>query len=213
MIKADGNVKIDQSHLDLIYGLLTASKPKKVLELGMGSGIATDVILKAFAYNEIPLNLTCVDNWHDWHFIKPPEIARYESNGVKVITSPEKDFVFSCHEKYDFIVSDADHDHAQDWFEKTLSLLRDHGILIYHDVTNPDFANLYTIYQKVQNQQLPHMLFNVSSKPNEKCERGLLVIYGSQHYVRPLSITLWYHVKRLAKAILRPGASGRPEPR
>ena len=199
MIHTDPIVKMDQCHLDLIYGMLVSHKPKKVLELGMGSGIATDVILKAFEYNGIPLDLTCVDNWLDWNFLKPKEISSYETKGVKVITSAEKDFVYSCKDHFDFIVSDADHDHAQEWFQQSFSLLAPGGIIIYHDVTNPDFANLYSLFQSARAEHLSHFLFNTSSRHEEKCERGLLVIQKTNEYVRPAAVSLKYHAKSLLK--------------
>lgn len=190
MIKTDPVVKMDQCHLDLIYGITVSHKPKKVLELGMGSGIATDRLLQAFRDNDLPLDLTCVDNWLDWNFVKPAEISKYELAGVKVITSPEKDFVFSCREKYNLILSDGDHDHAQDWFAQTFSLLNPGGILIYHDVTNPDFANLYSICTVVKRKKLSHLLFNTSSRSGENCERGLLIIGQGHDFAMPLHATL-----------------------
>lgn len=201
MIHADPNVKMDQCHLDLIYGLLVSHKPGKVLELGMGSGVATDVILRAFRYNGLPLDLTCVDNWLDWQGKKPQDVAQYEAAGVKVITAGEKEFVFSCSEKFDFIVSDADHDHAQDWFDRTLSLLRPGGVLIYHDVTNPDFRNLYSIYLSAKNANLSHFLFNTSSREEEKCERGLLIIQSGVHLRRPPSSFLRQLVRKITQKI------------
>lgn len=176
MINTDPVVKMDQCHLDLIYGLGVAQKPKKVLELGMGSGVVTDVLLKAFRYNDIPLDLTCVDNWMDWNFKKPAEVSHYEESGVKVVTSAERDFVLSCKEKYDLIISDADHDRSQEWFEQSLFLLKSGGIIIYHDVTNPSFPDLHTHYSLAKQRGSSYFLFNHSSRKDEGCERGLLII-------------------------------------
>jgi len=170
-------VKMDRCHFDLIYGLLVSHKPRSVLELGMGSGAGTNLILAAFDYNNIPnVHLTCVDNWLDWDYQKPKEVKQYEDCGVEVITSTEYDFVTTCDSTYDFIISDTDHFRAEQWFDKTLSLLNPGGLLIYHDVTNPEIPNLARILQETREQGLIHLLLNKSTRLDEHCERGLLVI-------------------------------------
>ena len=214
MIDANPVVKIDQCHIDFIYGLLVAHKPGKVLEIGMGSGMITDVIIRAFDHNGIPLKLTCVDNWLDWDFCKPAEIAKYEDKGVLVTVSNEKDFVLSCREKYDLIISDADHYHSHEWFNRTLSLLKPNGLLICHDVTNSEFLNLRLVYRAVKWGGLPHFLFNKSSSENERCERGLLVVRGGS--IRICFLAAFYFLRicdavfllkqlffRLARAVLK----------
>ena len=166
-------VKMDDCHIDLIYALMIAHKPKNVLEIGIGSSVVTNRIIEAFDYNDIKPDITCVDNFIDWGGVPPLDLDTY---GKRYVVSNEKDFVFSCKEKYNFIISDADHEHTNEWVDKTLGLLKDNGILIYHDVTNYQYPNLGEIISICENHNINHLLFNRSSLKSERCERGLLVI-------------------------------------
>jgi hypothetical protein len=168
---------MDDCHIELIYGLLISHKPKKVLEIGIGSSIVTNKILEAFDYNDIYPRITCVDNFIDWGNIPPINTSVYQN---RYIVSNEKDFIENCNEKYDFIVSDADHEHTNEWFDKTFDLLEDNGILIYHDVTNYEYPNLFSIVVMCKEKGINYLLFNRSSLKNERCERGLLVIQKGQ---------------------------------
>ena len=109
----------------------------------------------------------------------PPIVQEKYSSRVNLVTSGEREFVFGCNEKFDFIMSDADHHHTQNWFEYVYSeLLNDDGILIYHDVTLiSQFPNLIQILHRCQEFNLQHKLFNKNSLPGEACDRGLLVIF------------------------------------
>lgn len=168
---------MDNNHLDLIYSLVICSKPIKSLEIGIGSGASTKKIILGYEYNQIKLDLTCVDNFCDWNGTPPSELATIERvTSINFIKSNECDFVLSCKEKYDFIVSDADHENTDKWVDKTLNLLNENGILIYHDVTNVDYKNLYSIIDYVSENNIQHFIFNRNSLINERCERGLLVI-------------------------------------
>ena len=168
---------MDNNHLELIYSLIICNKPQKSLEIGIGSGASTRKIISGYEYNQIKLDLTCVDNFIDWNH-NPPENLEHikQITSINFINSNEYDFVSNCKEKYDFIVSDADHQNTDKWVDKTLNLLKKDGILIYHDVTNVDYKNLYSIIEYVKNQNIQHLIFNKSSLSNERCERGLLVI-------------------------------------
>ena len=176
----DEIAKIDQAHADLLRGLIVSSKPKKILELGLGGGKSADSMLEGLAYNQQPFDYTLVDNWQDRGGIIPQIVRdRYEAH-MKFVTSGEREFVFSCTEKYDFIMSDADHFNADQWFEYVYeNLLEDNGILIYHDVNiiEQEFVNLINIYDKCQEYGIRHVLFNKNSLPTERCQRGLLVIF------------------------------------
>ena len=179
------DVKIDWAHAGLLEGLVLSSKPRKILELGIGGGRSLESILTGLEYNNQEYDYTLVDNWGDWGGNMPPEVTELYGQKVnKIITSNEKDFVFSCQDKFDFIMSDADHNNADQWFEYVYeNLLNDNGILIYHDVNLDDdwpkgnFFNLRNIYIKVKKNGISHRLFNVSSLPYEQCERGFLVIF------------------------------------
>ncbi len=170
-------VMMDQNHLDLIKSLVICNKPKKSLEIGIGSGAATSKIIEGYEYNKINLDLTCIDNFCDWNGISPIELDYVkQTKNIKFIKSNEHDFIVSNIEKYDFILSDADHNNTDKWVDKTLDMLNDNGILIYHDVTNKDYKNLYSIVEYVKANNIQHMVFNSNSLPEERCERGLLVI-------------------------------------
>lgn len=170
-------VKIDDAHCYLIYGLILSHKPSNILELGIGSGKTTDLIINAVNYNQNKANITVVDNWYDFNFIEPPEARVKYGSLVNLINSSEKDYVFNCKEKYDFILSDADHFNTEKWFEHVYSnLLVQDGILIYHDVTNASFPNLKSILDKCILNKLNYQLFNQNTLVNERCDRGLLII-------------------------------------
>jgi predicted O-methyltransferase YrrM len=118
--------------------------------------------------------LTCVDNFWDWRGQPPAELK--DVTEINFIHSNEYNFIMNCKEKYDFIVSDADHENTDKWVANTIDLLNTNGILIYHDVTNKGYPNLYSIVEYVRNNNIQHMLFDQNSLPNERCDRGLLVI-------------------------------------
>lgn len=174
------NIKIDDNHLNLIYGLITSAKPKNCLELGIGSGITTQTIINGFRYNQLPLDIDCVDNFFDWDGVCPEHISKYIGD-VNIVSQSEQDFLIECQKKYDFIISDADHYNTHLWVERTLNLLSPKGFLIYHDVTNSSFPNLYTIIEQIKFYNLSHMIFNQSSLNSERCERGLLVVCNSRN--------------------------------
>jgi predicted O-methyltransferase YrrM len=169
-------VAMDENHIQLIGSLIKCSKPQSVLEIGIGTGLVTKTILESFEYNQIKPNLTCVDNFYDWSGNAPAGFETYE-NVINFISSDERNFIYNCKQKYDFIVSDADHHHTNEWVEQTLGILNTNGILIYHDVTNGSFPNLYSIIEYVKRNNINYILFDKSSRIEERCDRGLLVIY------------------------------------
>jgi predicted O-methyltransferase YrrM len=86
--------------------------------------------------------------------------------------------VHGQHGRFDFIMSDADHFRTQEWFAHVYAnLLNSGGILIYHDVTNPQFPNLMRIYEDCVRNGHHHVLLNANSRKEERCDRGLLVIF------------------------------------
>ena len=181
----DEGVKIDTAHAELLKGLVIAHKPTTILELGAGGGKSADAILEGLEYNQQSYDYTLVDNWLDFGYFMPSGLEeRYEGKITRIVTANEKDFIFNCQNKYDFIMSDADHNQTDQWFEHVYNnLLNDFGILIYHDINLFDeqaFPNLRTIYEKCKTYGLSHMLFNKNSLPEERCERGLLVIFRNK---------------------------------
>lgn len=181
----DDTIKIDQAHADLLTGLIKAHKSKTILELGIGGGRAADAILTGLEFNQQPYNYTLVDNWMDFNNSIPEEVFEQYSNKIQnIVTANERDFVFNCTEKYDFIMSDADHHATDQWFEYVYTnLLADDGILCYHDVMLTSmFPNLYNIVKRCQEYNLRYKVFDKSSLPDEMCFRGLIIIFKDKDY-------------------------------
>jgi predicted O-methyltransferase YrrM len=169
-------ISIDQNHAELIYSLMICKKPKSTLEIGIGSGLITTKIINAYRYNNLPLNVDCVDNFYDWNGIIPDHIKAID--GINLISLSEEKFTYTCDKQYDFIISDADHFNAHKWIKQTCSLLNNSGILIYHDITNNMFPNLATILDYFNQNKMTYssLLFNKSTLPIERCHRGLLIV-------------------------------------
>ena len=175
-------VKIDVAHANLLIGLVQSNKPKTILEIGLGGGQATDAILDALDFNQQKFEYTLVDNWLDWGRRRPPGVDEKYASRISIVDSDERDFVFSTSKTFDFIMSDGDHHNAEKWFEHVFdTLLNANGILVYHDINTfnePDsFPNLLQIYNKCKEYNLSHHLFNSNSREDERCQRGLLVIF------------------------------------
>jgi nucleoside-diphosphate-sugar epimerase/predicted O-methyltransferase YrrM len=177
----DENVKIDQAHVELIKGLVIGNKPRTILEFGLGGGAATDAILEGLEFNHQTFQYVLVDNWNDWYGIRPKEVDEKYGDLINIVDSSEKNFVFSTSQKFDFIMSDGDHYQSDQWFEYVYAeLLNPGGILIYHDINLFDkdsFPNLVNLYHRIKALELPHHLFNRNSREDERCQRGLLVIF------------------------------------
>lgn len=171
IIESHPDVMMDDCHIDLIGAMVLSSKPKTILEIGIGSGALTMELLKAISLNGMG-RLTCVDNFGDWNFQEPKGFKRLRDR-VEFILSDERHFVQTSR-RFDFVISDADHAHAGEWFESTLRMVTDGGLLVYHDVTNIHCPSIIGIRAKARN--LNALLFNQSSQPDERCERGLLII-------------------------------------
>jgi predicted O-methyltransferase YrrM len=162
---------IDQAHCDLIYGLTVSLKPAAILELGYGKGASFKALWHALVYNGLNCHYTLVDDWRA-HAGHPPH--ELDELPMEILSMTEAQF-YKDHAKphsYDLILSDADHLHAHEWFAQSLEMVRQPGLLIYHDASNPDHRNL----MELDLRGLRYLLFNKSSRPEEWCERGLLVI-------------------------------------
>ncbi len=171
-------VKIDANHANLVRSLVMCAKPKRILELGFGSGESTRFILAGLLYNAMPFEYVLADNWLDFGGVQPELTRAKEFAAVKFVTSDEEAFVHGEHGRFDFIMSDADHFRTQEWFAHVYAkLLNSGGILIYHDVTNPQFPNLMRIYEDCVRNGYHHVLLNANSRREERCDRGMLVIF------------------------------------
>lgn len=171
-------IEIDKAHRDLIYGLIVASKPKSILELGFGTGRTSNTIIEAINFNEIPVRYDIVDNWHDWGGVKPEVVDQgWYKDYATFVTSTEEDFVMANYDKfkYDFIVSDADHANTHKWFWHIYSMVRGLGILVAHDVGG-EYPGLHLITDMFGLGD-KYVIFNQNSRGDEKCDRGLLVIF------------------------------------
>ena len=170
-------VAIDDNHIELLASLIKAHKSRRILELGYGSGRTATAIAAAIASNGRPVRYDIVDNWLDNEgrpWASPETLSPY----ARFHVATEEAFVRSCRDRYDYILSDADHNGSHQWFGLVYSeLLAEGGIMACHDVTQKDFPNLFGIYKACLRYKLPHMLFHNSSLPTERCERGLLVIF------------------------------------
>lgn len=171
-MNAPPGVEIDANHIALIKALIMCQKPDSILELGVGSGKTTKAILEATEYNQKPVKYVCVDNFLDWGFKRPDWADSYP---VPITVSSERDFIMGCKDSFDFIVSDADHDHSHEWLSQTFRLLNYGGIIVFHDITNPDYKNLWNIPDVAGKIGAQAMVFSKSSRENERCERGILI--------------------------------------
>jgi predicted O-methyltransferase YrrM len=173
------DIKIDSNHVELIYGLILSAKPKTILEFGLGRAVATDRILTAILYNGIPVRYTVVDNWKDFGG-KIPDEARNYAIRVNLVTEDEGRYIAETSERFDFILCDGDHFNSEKYFDYVYDrLLNSPGILIYHDVVGAEFPNLHEIPRKAAALSLSHFIFATSTRPDEHCERGLLVVFKS----------------------------------
>lgn len=187
-------VAIDVAHARLIEGLVMSFKPTNILELGYGGGRSHNAICVGARFNQNSPKYTLVDNWMDWNYAQPEDVhksvIRHQLNHktgdsdrntfshFAVVTKDERDFViqsraFAGFAEYDFIMSDADHQHSHEWAAYVYNeLLASPGILIYHDVDG-SYPGLGELPAKFQNS----VVFNRSTREDEECKRGLLVIF------------------------------------
>jgi predicted O-methyltransferase YrrM len=176
----DQIVAVDHAHAALLFALVMVQKPRRLLEIGMGSGKTADAILEALEYNGGEHAYTLVDSWLDFGGVMPEEVRRKYAGRITLVSADEVEFVAACRSRFDFIFSDGDHDTAEQRFERVYGeLLEDGGILAYHDVANPQYPNLARITAACVERGIAHRLFARSSRPDERCERGLLVIFKS----------------------------------
>jgi predicted O-methyltransferase YrrM len=171
-------LSLDLSHAALIMGVVAAKKPEQVLELGFGIGYGTDAIVQALTWNRKG-RLTVVDNWYDWQGREPDTTAPFKQRGVEFVVGSEEDFVRSAaDEKYDVLVSDADHLNSHKWLDQHLRIVRPGGVLFFHDVGPGSlFPNLRQIVRDAKAMGLSHQLFAEDTRSDEYCHRGLLMVH------------------------------------
>lgn len=174
---------IDSAHGMLILGALMSSKSKNVLEIGIGTGFITNMLLNAIEYNKIG-HLTSVDNFHDLGGNLPNQtldILKTKQNIKIIAPMEEKDFVFSCEENsFDFLVSDGDHLHAGEWVDQIFKIMKPDSIMFFHDVNNPGYLNLRNYKTRSDELGKPNFLFKESSRSDEDCHRGILMVVNKK---------------------------------
>jgi predicted O-methyltransferase YrrM len=172
-------ISVDACHGLTIFGAAVSAKPESLLELGVGGAFVTNLLLDAIEFNEKG-SLTCVDSLHDDF---PPNLFDgIKERGANVIAPiEEKDFVFSVKENtYDFLMSDADHNHAGEWTDQIFKIMKPDSIMFFHDVTNPGYPNLLNYQKRAEELGKPFYLFNSDSRSDERCWRGLLMIVNKK---------------------------------
>jgi predicted O-methyltransferase YrrM len=177
---------IDRCHCDLIYGLAVSLKPTRILELGYGEGASARALWAAMIYNGRDCWYVLVDDWRstqpqfplsERH--PPKTLVALAPRQTQFFTMLEADFYDSMKPEsdlYELILSDCDHENAHLYYQDSLRLLKPGGLLIYHDVTNPNHPKLKSIVTQANESGYPTLVFNKSSRPDEECQRGLLVI-------------------------------------
>ena len=165
---------MDFNHGMMIFASVLSKKPKLILELGFGTGFVTGLILDAIDYNGCGV-LHVVDNWLDFKFEKPPEVKAFENRGAMVITSDEHKFVSSCPTgPYDFLVSDAGH--QGNFFDEHCRICTNGAMMFFHDTNQPQYPGLFAIEARALAKKMMCVQFAESSRPDEDCGRGLLLV-------------------------------------
>ena len=165
---------VDRAHAVLLYGTILSSKPKTILELGIGTGLLTITIAFGIRYNEVGTQ-DAVDNFVDWEGERPSHITQLEELGVNVITQGEKEFVEDCTKTYDMIVVDGDHAEGQDWAEKIFNMVNPGGVLFSHDVRL--FPKLCAYMDLAELKGWGYRVFDENTLREERCERGWFVAH------------------------------------
>lgn len=169
---------IDYAHAHLVAGLILAHKPESVLELGVGSAYLTRVVLEALRENSLGC-LTSVDNFFDWQGIKPPHIEELQHAYPEwnLIISDESSFLQSAlPHTYMFIISDGDHTRGYQTASAVFQAAVPGGLLVFHDTSSDLFRLLARIPNRCRRLGFPSFHFTAKSLPDERTDRGLLVV-------------------------------------
>lgn len=171
---------IDLAHNMLLFGALLSAKPDKVLEIGVGTGLATETLIHGIQYNKKG-SLDCVDSLYDLHGNFPT--ALYERllahPLVNFIESGEDEFLQTLDsDSYDFVLSDGNHFNTN--WDKIFDITTPNGFIFCHDVSNPGYPNLMNYKIRADELGKPNHLFNKNSRPSEDCSRGFLMIINKK---------------------------------
>jgi len=170
---------VDVPHGIIILGALISSKPEKILEIGIGTGFITNLLLDGVSYNQTG-QVTSVDNFHDLGGNLPNKVFEdlKQRRSINIIAPmQERDFVMSTKEnEFDFLVSDGDHNHAGEWVEDIFRIMKPDSFMFFHDTNNPGYPGLKNYKTLADKHNKPNFLFSKSSRSDEDCERGILMV-------------------------------------
>lgn len=176
------NASVDLCHGMLILSNVLSSKPEKILEIGIGPGFCSEILLSAIEYNQKG-KLTCVDNFVDYGGNTPPSLVeKLKNNNIELIAPiEEKDFVYSAKDdSYDFLVSDGDHHKAGLWTDQIFRIMKPYSIMFFHDASNEGFPTIKNYQTEAERLNKPYYLFNKSSRKDEQCHFGLLMVINKK---------------------------------
>jgi len=173
-----GEWPIDLAHNAFLFGSVLARKPHDVLELGIGLGYVTRVVLAALKYNGRG-RLVCVENWSGWGGREHEVADLLRKLGAEIVVGDERVYVEGCpDDSYDLLISDADHDNSHLWLEGYLRITRHDGFMFFHD-TNNIWPGLRAIEDRIKH--MPYFHFKESTRPDEECERGWLFVVNKKY--------------------------------
>jgi predicted O-methyltransferase YrrM len=176
--RACNHTAIDKCHAMMIYGSALAHKPRRILELGIGTGLVTGALLSAIGYNGLG-DLTCVDICLDFGGEEPTHFDCLREAGARIVIARERDFLSEAQaDSFDFLVSDADHSAV--WIEEYFRVTASGAICFFHDTNTLDYAGLYGIAGYAERAGYSHFHFTRSSRPDERCERGILMVVNGK---------------------------------
>jgi len=185
---------IDIAHAMLLFGVLLSQKPKNILELGIGTGVVSETILNAMKYNSTDYKYDALDNCFlisDWvsgawdragGYPTRNYINRLKNENVNLIGDDEGNYVRNCESnKYDLIISDADHTYAGERAEHIFRICKPNGIIFFHDICCKEYVSLHKYIEYVNKNSIPHYIFNQSSRNDEICHRGWLMVINQKN--------------------------------
>ncbi len=171
---------IDGAHGALLLGALLSTKPTNCLEFGIGPGRSTRTLLAGIGFNQKG-SLTCVDNMHDYGGNLSVEFydELQRNPKVNIVISNEGDFVAAAESNsYDFLMSDGDHGQNGSLVDKVFDMMKPDSFMFFHDVC--DYPGLMRYKTRADELGKPNYLFSQSSRPNEKTERGFLMVINKK---------------------------------
>ncbi len=181
---------IDFSHALFVAGLLASQKPTDVLELGVGSGYLTQVLLSALSAN-MRGQLTSVDNFIDWEKSKPAHIIALQKKypGWKLAIGDESEFLRRAPTAaYDCVVSDGDHPNGYQNAPEVFRVCRVGGAIVFHDTNSDLFRLLARLPARCRALGFPCAHFIARSRPDENTHRGMLVVWKAR--AKPFTLDL-----------------------